>query len=143
MKTLEIIIALNRQLNDTNTLDTSKEGIYDIAFDWVQLVDKNSQGGIDLTEFYKSFNSIDDFVISDQDVVNIFKMFDANDDGDISVSELAKAISRTIDFCMKEGGQALFDRLLNEGVVDDHVSQQTSDMAIIRAKGGATVQALK
>lgn len=111
-KTLEIIIALNRQLNDTNTLDTSKEGIYDIAFDWVQLVDKNNQGGIDLTEFYRSFNSIDDFMISDTDVVNIFKMFDANNDGEISIQELAKAISRTIDFCMKEGGQALFDKLL-------------------------------
>ena len=81
----------------------------------MQLVDKNNQGGIDLTEFYRSFNSIDDFVISDQDVINIFKMFDVNGDGDISIQELAKAISRTIDFCMKEGGQELFDKLTNEG----------------------------
>ena len=76
---------MNRQLNDTNTLDYSKEGIYDIAFDWVQLVDKNNQGGIDLTEFYRSFNSIDDFVICDQDVINIFKMFDTNSDAEISI----------------------------------------------------------
>jgi len=82
---LEIIIALNRQLNDTNHLDTTKEGIYDIAFDWVALVDKNGQGGIDLSEFYRSFGNIDDLVISDQDVINIFKMFDVNGDGDISV----------------------------------------------------------
>ena len=76
---------MNRQLNDTNHLDTTKEGIYDIAFDWVALVDKNGQGGIDLSEFYRSFGNIDDLVISDQDVINIFKMFDVNGDGDISV----------------------------------------------------------
>ena len=41
-------------------------------------------------------------------------MFDVNGDGDISIQELAKAISRTVDFCMKEGGKELFDKLLGE-----------------------------
>ena len=135
-KTLEIIIALNRQLNDTNHLDTSKEGIYDIAFDWVQLVDKNNQGGIDLTEFYRSFMIIDDFVISDQDVINIFKMFDVNGDGEISIQELAKAISRTIDFCMKEGGQELFDKLLGEGAQDDQNGVPIKDENVKEKAGG-------
>ena len=127
---------MNRQLNDTNHLDTSKEGIYDIAFDWVQLVDKNNQGGIDLTEFYRSFMSIDDFVINDQDVINIFKMFDVNGDGEISIQELAKAISRTIDFCMKEGGQELFDKLLGEGAQDDQNGVPTKDEVVKEKAGG-------
>jgi hypothetical protein len=140
-KSLEILFALNRQLNDTETLDFSPEGIYDLAFDWVSLVDKNNQGGINLTEFYRSFGSIDDFVISDKDIVNIFKLFDMNGDGDISVQELAKAIQKTIDVCMKEGGQELFDKLMKEGNNEDALA--VGDREKIREKAGINNQKIK
>ena len=64
-KILEIIISLNKQFNDVNSLETSEEAIYDIALDWVDLVDKNNQGGINLSEFYLSFCGIEDLIISD------------------------------------------------------------------------------
>lgn len=143
---MEVIIALNRQLNDTNTLDTSKEGIYDVAFDWIALVDKNNQGGIDLTEFYLSFSTIDDFVINDQDVVNIFRMYDCNNDGDISVQELAKAIKTTIEFIIKEFGQDHFDNMVSEGLLDDdNASDRVNDQEreIVREKSGVNNQSLK
>ena len=63
-------------------------------------------------------------------------MFDVNGDGDISIQELAKAISRTIDFCMKEGGQELFDKLLGEGAQDDQNGVPTKDELVKEKAGG-------
>ena len=70
-------------------------------------------------------------------------MFDVNGDGDISIQELAKAISRTIDFCMKEGGKELFDKLLGEdGAQDEQVGIPTPD-EVVKEKAGVNSRSLQ
>lgn len=60
--------------------------------EWIEIMDQDQSGKIELPEFYDFFSSLDDMPLSDDQVLGLFNSFDKSGDGDISVEEFARAI---------------------------------------------------
>lgn len=65
--------------------------------EWIEIMDQDQSGKIELPEFYDFFSSLDDMPLSDDQVQGLFNSFDKSGDGVISVEEFAHAIQNCIE----------------------------------------------
>ena len=87
----ELARLVNLKNIDLSTL--SSEQLYEIALDFVSLVDKNKSGSLDEEEFYDYFSNAADIFLTDEQIRQLFLEFDTSGDGVISLQEFATAIA--------------------------------------------------
>lgn len=88
-KKAELLKAMNKQTSDQSlTIDSVQE----IAMKWMELADQNGDGELDLKEFTEFFQKLDGFVVSDDEIKEIFDDFDGSGNRKLSVEEFARAI---------------------------------------------------
>lgn len=88
-----LLKAMNKQTSDQSlTLDSVQE----IAMKWMELADVNGDGELDLKEFSEFFAKLDGFVVSDDEIREIFDDFDGSGNRKLSVEEFARAIHQIV-----------------------------------------------
>ena len=89
----EILQMLNSQTSgQTLTIDKVQE----VALNWMELADKDGNGELDFQEFYDFFSKIEDIVVTEQEIRQIFDDFDGSGNGYLSVEEFARAIYQAV-----------------------------------------------
>ena len=89
----EILQLLNSQTSgQTLTIDKVQE----VALNWMELADKDGNGELDFQEFYDFFSKIEDIVVTEQEIRQIFDDFDGSGNGYLSVEEFARAIYQAV-----------------------------------------------
>ena len=84
---------LNSQTSgQTLTIDKVQE----VALNWMELADKDGNGELDFQEFYDFFSKIEDIVVTEQEIRQIFDDFDGSGNGYLSVEEFARAIYQAV-----------------------------------------------
>ena len=81
--------------------DTSDERIHEITMDMLQRIDLDHSGEIDYEEFYEFFANNDEFIVSNENIRNMFLEFDKNDkdnEATINVEEFAQAIKSALTY---------------------------------------------
>ena len=92
-KKAELLKAMNKQTSDQSlTIDSVQE----IAMKWMELADENGDGELDLKEFSEFFQKLDGFVVSDDEIKEIFEDFDGSGNRKLSVEEFARAIHQIV-----------------------------------------------
>lgn len=92
-KKAELLKAMNKQTSDQSlTIDSVQE----IAMKWMELADQNGDGELDLKEFTEFFQKLDGFVVSDEEIKEIFDDFDGSGNRKLSVEEFARAIHQIV-----------------------------------------------
>lgn len=79
--------------------DTSHERICEITMELLHKIDLDHSGQIDYKEFYEFFANNDEFVVSNENIRNMFQEFDKDDNDSeqtINLEELAKAIKSAL-----------------------------------------------
>ena len=81
--------------------DTSDERIHEITMDMLQRIDLDHSGEIDYEEFYEFFANNDEFIVSNENIRNMFLEFDKDDkdnEATINVEEFAQAIKSALTY---------------------------------------------
>lgn len=81
--------------------DTSDARIHEITMDMLQRIDLDRSGQIDYEEFYEFFANNDEFVVSNENIRNMFLEFDKDDkdnEATINIEEFAQAIKSALTF---------------------------------------------
>ena len=72
--------------------DLTPKMLQQTVMEWVEIMDQDQSGRIELPEFYEFFSSLDDMPLTDDQVQGLFNSFDRSGDGVISVEEFARAV---------------------------------------------------
>jgi Ca2+-binding EF-hand superfamily protein len=83
-----------------------------MAMEWIELVDVDRNGAIELGEFFDFFRNIDGVYLSDDEMEQMFRSFDKSGDGSLTMQEFA---------------QALYLILVPEGLEDDNSDDDNVD----------------
>jgi len=81
--------------------DTSDARIHEITMDMLQRIDLDHSGQIDYEEFYEFFANNDEFVVSNENIKNMFLEFDKDDkdnEATINIEEFAQAIKSALTY---------------------------------------------
>ena len=62
----------------------------------MELADKDGNGELDFQEFYDFFSKIEDIMVTEQEIRQIFDDFDGSGNGYLSVEEFARAIYQAV-----------------------------------------------
>ena len=92
-KKSEILKMLNSQ---TSGQTLTIEKVQDIALNWMELADKDGNGELDFNEFQEFFSKIEDVILSEAEIKQIFDDFDGSGNGYLSVEEFARAIYQAV-----------------------------------------------
>jgi hypothetical protein len=68
--------------------------VHQVALVWMSLADKNMDGMINEEEFFGSVKKVEHSGLQDRDIKQMFREFDANNNGALSLDELAFAIAQ-------------------------------------------------
>ena len=60
-----------------------------MAMEWIELVDVDRNGAIELDEFFDFFRNIDGVYLSDEEMEQMFRSFDKSGDGSLTMQEFA------------------------------------------------------
>ena len=77
--------------------DLTPKMLQQTVMEWVEIMDQDQSGRIELPEFYEFFSTLDDMPLTDDQVQGLFNSFDRSGDGVISVEEFAKAVQACLD----------------------------------------------
>ena len=68
------------------------EKVQAMAMEWIELVDVDRNGAIELDEFVDFFRNIDGVYMSDEEIEQMFRGFDRSGDGSLTPEEFAHAL---------------------------------------------------
>jgi|APSaa5957512535_1039671.scaffolds.fasta_scaffold152255_1 Ca2+-binding EF-hand superfamily protein len=72
------------------------EKIAEHAIKWMEIVDRDQNGTISLTEFHEFFSTMDGIFMTDLEIQQMFEAFDIDKSGELSIEEFARAITQAI-----------------------------------------------
>lgn len=79
-------------LEATHVGKLTPEKVQAMAMEWIELVDVDRNGAIELDEFADFFRNIDGVYMSDEEIEQMFRGFDKSGDGSLTPEEFAQAL---------------------------------------------------
>ena len=79
-------------LGATHVGKLTPEKVQAMAMEWIELVDVDRNGAIELDEFVDFFRNIDGVYMSDEEIEQMFRGFDKSGDGSLTPEEFAHAL---------------------------------------------------
>jgi Ca2+-binding EF-hand superfamily protein len=83
-------------INLGDSANMTPEKIAEHAIKWMEIVDRDQNGTLSLSEFHEFFNSMDGIFMTEHEICQIFESYDETGDGQLSIEEFARAITQAI-----------------------------------------------